>query len=69
MSSANGFATVVADLLRQFGWSPDSIVDLGDLTAARGTEMFLPLWLRIMGARGSSQFNINLVGKILHTRE
>jgi hypothetical protein len=25
---------------------------------ARGTEMFLPLWLRIMGTRGTGRFNI-----------
>ena len=51
----------VADLLKSFGWPSDDIVDLGDITAARGTEMYLPLWLRIMGATGTPQFNIRIV--------
>jgi predicted dinucleotide-binding enzyme len=51
----------VTDLLESFGWPPDDIVDLGDITAARGTEMYLPLWLRLMGATGTPQFNIEIV--------
>lgn len=34
----------VESLLRQFGW--EDILDLGDITGARGMEMILPLWLR-----------------------
>lgn len=52
-------AQVVA-LLSAFGWHGDSIVDLGDLSGARGTEMYLPLWLRIYGALGSANFNISI---------
>jgi predicted dinucleotide-binding enzyme len=51
--------TVVADLLRSFGH--DDVLDLGGLETARGTEMLLPLWLRIMGALGSPHFNIKVV--------
>ena len=40
----------VAALLEAFGWPTDSIVDLGGIEAARGTEMYLPLWLRLMGS-------------------
>ncbi|MER3523406.1 MAG: NADP oxidoreductase [Ignavibacteria bacterium] len=36
--------TRVEALLRQFGW--EDILDLGDITGARGMEMMLPLWLR-----------------------
>jgi predicted dinucleotide-binding enzyme len=36
---------VVAGLLREFGWRPEHIRDLGPLEAARGLEMWLPLWL------------------------
>jgi hypothetical protein len=36
-------------------------VDLGDIAAARGTEMYLPLWLRMMGALDTPQFNIRIV--------
>lgn len=45
-------------LLGEFGWPPERIVDLGDISAARGTEMYLPLWLRIMGSVGTGRFNI-----------
>ena len=29
------------------------VIDLGDLSTARGTEMLLPIWLRLMGALGT----------------
>jgi len=50
----------VRDLLESLGWPPESIVDLGGIEAARGTEMYLPLWLRLMGALGSADFNIQI---------
>jgi 8-hydroxy-5-deazaflavin:NADPH oxidoreductase len=43
-----------------FGWKPSNIVDLGDITGARGTEMYLPLWLRLWGAVGTPVFNFQL---------
>jgi predicted dinucleotide-binding enzyme len=50
----------VIDLLREgFGWQ--HIIDLGDITTARGTEMYLPLWLRAMQALGTPTFNVKLV--------
>jgi len=52
---------VAAKLTEWFGWKPSNIVDLGDITAARGTEMYLPLWLRLWGAVGTPVFNIQLV--------
>lgn len=48
----------VVGLLQSLGWS--DIVDLGDITTARGTEMYLPLWLRIMGATDTPMFNIKV---------
>ena len=51
----------VAELLAGFGWPADSVVDLGGIEAARGTEMYLALWLRLMGAQGTPQFNIAVV--------
>ncbi len=53
-----GAKAEVAELLESFGWPPGSILDLGDISAARGTEMYLPLWLRLMGALGTGEFNI-----------
>jgi predicted dinucleotide-binding enzyme len=49
----------VKDLLRSFGWS--DIVDLGDITTARGTEMMLPVWVRLFGALQKPLFNFKLV--------
>jgi predicted dinucleotide-binding enzyme len=51
----------VTDLLRQFGWKESSIIDLGDISASRGTEMILPLWLKIMNTVGSGAFNFKVV--------
>jgi 8-hydroxy-5-deazaflavin:NADPH oxidoreductase len=49
----------VTEILRSFGWS--DIVDLGDITAARGTEMWLPIWLRLWGALQVPAFNLKVV--------
>lgn len=51
----------VRTILQSFDWQDDNIVDLGDLSSARGTEMYLPLWLRMYGANKTSAFNIKIV--------
>ena len=48
-----------ASLAADLGWA--DVFDLGDLTAARGLEMYLPLWVRIFAQLGRPQFNIKLV--------
>lgn len=48
----------VMDVLRSFGWQ--SIIDLGDISTARGTEQMLPLWTRLYGALGTGSFNFIL---------
>lgn len=53
--------TTVKGLLKSFGWLESNVIDLGDITSARGTEMYLPLWLRIYGSGGSGAFNIKIV--------
>jgi len=40
----------VKNLLYEIGWKEKSIIDLGDITAARGTESLILLWLKIWGA-------------------
>src|SRR5690606_38335770 len=45
-----------------FGWNRGNVIDLGDITAARAAEMFLPLWVRLYGLLGTPHFNINVVG-------
>jgi predicted dinucleotide-binding enzyme len=37
-----------------FGWR--DVIELGDITTARGTEMLLPLWVRTWGALGTPMF-------------
>jgi predicted dinucleotide-binding enzyme len=49
----------VADLLGSFGWK--DIIDLGDITTARGTEMLLGLWLRLYGTLNTPEFNFKVV--------
>ena len=51
-------AQVVA-LLKSLGWK--DIVDLGDITKSRGTEMLLPLWLNLMGVLGHPHFGFKVV--------
>lgn len=53
---------VIIDLvLIPFGWLKKNIFDLGDITKARGTEMYLPLWLSLYGTIDSGAFNIKIV--------
>ncbi len=50
----------VTGLLRDgFGWK--SVIDLGDITAARTMEMLLPLWVRLMSVYQSPNFNFRVV--------
>lgn len=50
----------VTDLLRTwFGWT--DIVDLGDVTAARGMEAYLMLWLALYQAAGTPMVNVKFV--------
>lgn len=50
----------VSEILRGwFGWK--HVIDLGDISTARGTESYLPLWVRLWGALGSPNFNIHIV--------
>jgi len=52
---------VVRGLLTSFGWKSDDIHDLGGIEASRAVEMYLPLWLRLIGVVGNAKFNIHLV--------
>ncbi|MGH2944624.1 MAG: NADPH-dependent F420 reductase, partial [Solirubrobacteraceae bacterium] len=49
-----------SELLQELGWPVESILDLGDINAARGMEMYLPLWLRLYGATGTAVLNIEV---------
>ena len=58
-NDATAKAQVVEWLANWFGWQ--HVIDLGDITTSRGTEMYLPLWLRLWGALGTGVFNIQVV--------
>jgi predicted dinucleotide-binding enzyme len=49
----------VTELLEAFGHS--DVIDLGDITTARGSEMLLPIWLRLYGALNNPTFNFKIV--------
>ncbi|GAB3854831.1 NAD(P)-binding domain-containing protein [Nocardioides maradonensis] len=55
---AGAKATVTA-MLREFGHT--DVIDLGDITTARGTEWMMPFWLRLMQALGTPAFNYRIV--------
>jgi predicted dinucleotide-binding enzyme len=56
---ADAKALVTGLLTDGFGWR--DVVDLGDISAARGAEMLMPLWLRLMGGLGTPMFNYKIV--------
>ncbi len=51
----------VKSLIEEFGWKEQNILDLGDITNARGTEAVLPIWLRVWGATQKGAFNFKVV--------
>jgi 8-hydroxy-5-deazaflavin:NADPH oxidoreductase len=54
-----GAKAQVTALLKEFGWQ--SVVDLGDITTARGVEMMMLFWLTMMGKLQTSKFNYKIV--------
>jgi 8-hydroxy-5-deazaflavin:NADPH oxidoreductase len=57
-NDADAKATVKGWLGEWFGWR--DVIDIGDVTNARGLEMLLPLWTRLYGALGSPMFNFKI---------
>ena len=55
-----GAKAQVADVLESFGWPRERVIDLGGIEAARGLEMYLTLWVSMMGTLGSPNFNIHV---------
>ena len=48
-----------AELLKSFGWK--DVLDLGDISSARGPEMYMAMWLRLWGATGTGMINVKVV--------
>ncbi len=58
-NDATAKAQVTEILKTWFGWK--NVIDLGDITTARGVEMYLPLWLRLWGALQTPMLNLKIV--------
>jgi len=56
-----GAKAEVRKLLSSFGWADNEMIDLGDITNARGTEQLLPIWVRLYGAFQNPMFNFKIV--------
>jgi predicted dinucleotide-binding enzyme len=49
----------VMKLLLQYGWK--NVIDLGDITTARGMEMLLIIWVNLMSKLRTPMFNFHVV--------
>jgi predicted dinucleotide-binding enzyme len=58
-NDANAKTAVISYLKEWFGWR--DIIDLGDITSSRGTEMLLPIWIRLFGLLKTPVFNFKIV--------
>ena len=58
-NDADAKQAVTGYLRDWFGWQ--SVIDLGDITTARGTEMLLAAWIRVLMALGTARFNWRVV--------
>ena len=57
-NDADAKAKVISILKDWFGWK--SVIDLGDITTARGAEMLLPIWVTLMGKLQTPAFNFKI---------
>ncbi|MCB8995122.1 MAG: NAD(P)-binding domain-containing protein [Bacteroidales bacterium] len=51
----------VIELLQEFGWRKENLIDLGDITGARASESVLLIWVRLWGVLPHGPFNFNIV--------
>ena len=50
----------VVEILGSIGWPERRVYDLGDISTARGPEMYMALWLRLIRVVGGPGFNIEI---------
>lgn len=60
-NDATAKSQVADHLANWFGWKRTNIVDLGGISAARGTEAYALLWVRLYSVVGHANFNLALV--------
>jgi predicted dinucleotide-binding enzyme len=58
-NDAGAKAEVTTYLKEWFGWK--DVIDMGDIASARGTEMILPIWVRLYGILKTPAFNFKIV--------
>jgi len=58
-NDASAKAAVTGYLKEWFGW--EDVIDMGDISTARGTEMLLPIWVRLYGVLKTPVFNFKIV--------
>lgn len=58
-NNAGAKATVTKILEQDFGWP--YVLDMGDISNARATEMLLPIWIRLMMKFNTPNFNFKIV--------
>lgn len=58
-NDAGAKQSVIKNFLTPWGWN--DVIDLGDITTARGTEMLLPIWVRTWAATGNGHFAFKVV--------
>jgi hypothetical protein len=56
-----GAKNEIKKLLISFGWGENDIIDMGDISTARGTEQILPIWVRLWGTLQTPMFNFKIV--------
>ncbi len=59
-NDASAKSLVTEGLAAWFGWPASRVIDLGDIQAARGTEMYLPLWLSLWRKVGHADYNLQI---------
>lgn len=53
--------STIQAILLSFGWKENEVIDLGDISTARGVEQLLPIWTRLYGALNNPMFNFKIV--------
>ena len=53
--------SLAKEVLKSFGWKDNDIIDLGDISTARGSEQLLPIWIRLYGTLQNPMFNFKVV--------
>jgi predicted dinucleotide-binding enzyme len=56
-----GAKAQVRELAMSFGWRAEDVLDLGDISAARGTETYLLLWLRLVAVVDTWRVSVKVV--------